>query len=143
MMSDRQTDDNRERRWALQDAALKAILAGTTWHDVAHPSNLPGYIGPAGPDRLSQLLAQRQLFAIEVDGRLLVPDYAFDSHGEVLTLVSELIQLFGDTSSQRLATWLESTSSFLDAQRPQDLLVAQPELVMAAARAHLQGPMHG
>lgn len=140
MLSDKQTDDNRERRRALQDAALKAILAGTTWHDVAHPSNLPGYIGP---DRLFQLLAQRQLFAIEVDGRLLVPDYAFDSHGEVLALVSKLIQLFGDTSSQRLATWLESTSSLLDAQRPQDLLVAQPELVIDAARAHLQGPMHG
>lgn len=143
MMSDKQTDDNRERRWALQDAALKAILAGATWHDVAHPSSLPGYIVPAGPDRISQQLAQRQLFAIEVNGRLLVPDYAFDSHGEVLTLVSELIQLFGVTSLQRLAAWLESTSSFLDAQRPKDLLVAQPELVRAAARAHLQGPMHG
>lgn len=134
---------NSIRRLEHHDAVMKAILAGANWIDVAHPSGLCGFSGQTGADKLAELLAQGRLFAIDVAGHRLVPDYAFTTKGEACTLVAELIQIFGDATSTRLASWFESTSSYLDGKRPREVLDTQPDAVVAAARLHVMGPMHG
>lgn len=134
---------NNMRRLAHQDAVIKAVLAGADWVDVANPSGLCGCTGETGTDKLVELLVQRRLFALEVAGHQLVPDYAFTLNGEVSPLIAEVIQCFGDASSIRLAAWFESTSSYLDGKRPREVLLDQPEAVLAAVRQRVTGPMHG
>jgi hypothetical protein len=130
-------------RAALQKGALEAVLAGTTWHPVVGAEDLPRRCGALTSSQLIQLLCDGALFSITVGGRRLVPDYAFDSLGNVFPAISELVQLFSESSPLRLASWMESRNSFLDGRRPREALETLPQLVVLAARAHLQGPLHG
>ena len=133
----------KNERTALQVAALDAVLSGTTWHPVDSPEDFPLHCGAFTSGQLIQLLNDGALFAINIGGRRLVPDYAFDSLGNTFHVISELVQLFADSSPLRLASWMESRNSLLDGRRPREALETQPQLVVRAARAHLQGPMHG
>jgi hypothetical protein len=55
-----------------------------------------------------------------------------------------ILRVFGDTKdSWGLAFWFAGLNSFLDDQRPQDLLAADPERVIAAAKDEVEGVQHG
>ena len=54
------------------------------------------------------------------------------------------LRVFGETKSGwGLAFWFAGLNSFLDDQRPQDLLATQPDRVIAAAKDEVQGIQHG
>ena len=143
MTSAERKRDIKERKAELEAVALQSILSGTIWYDVEDASACPERCGTFNWPQLLELLNGPQLFSIKVNGRELIPDYAFDSEGRVMPVIGELLRLFPESSTLRLAAWLESTNSNLDGLRPRELLPVQPDLVTSAARAHLIGPLHG
>ena len=116
----------------LRDRTEQAVLSGTIWVPVAD----------AGA-RSQQWLGERRVFALEVDGALAIPAYAFDAEGVPVPALRDVLAVFSDMPPSRVASWFESRSSALNGQRPRELLQSDPEAVVAAAQAHLQGPVHG
>jgi hypothetical protein len=86
-----------------------------------------------------------RIFAIEDGGNVYFPLYAF-SQGEThpsLT-VSTVLKIFGDTKSGWVvALWFAAANSFLNDERPQDVLATDPQRVVAAAKNEVEGLHHG
>jgi hypothetical protein len=86
------------------------------------------------------------IFAIHHKGTDYFPIYALnpDENYRPYKAVADILRVFGDTKdSWGLAFWFTGLNSFLDDQRPQDLLAADPELVIAAAKDEVEGVQHG
>jgi hypothetical protein len=43
----------------------------------------------------------------------------------------------------RIASWFESTNSMLRGKRPREVLASDPAVVVAAAKDHIVGAVHG
>ncbi len=86
-----------------------------------------------------------RIFAIKDGGNVYFPLYAF-SQGEThpnLT-VSTVLKIFGDTKSGwGVAFWFAAANSFLNDERPQDVLATDPQRVVAAAKNEVEGLHHG
>jgi hypothetical protein len=86
------------------------------------------------------------IFAIHHKGTDYFPIYALnpDENYRPYKAVADILRVFGDTKdSWGLAFWFAGLNSFLDDQRPQDLLAADPERVIAAAKDEVEGVQHG
>ena len=86
------------------------------------------------------------IFAIHHKGTDYFPIYALnpDENYRPYKAVADILRVFGDTKdSWGLAFWFTGLNSFLDDQRPQDLLAADPERVIAAAKDEVEGVQHG
>jgi hypothetical protein len=58
--------------------------------------------------------------------------------------LAEVLNVFGEMKiGWDIAFWFAGLNSFLDDQRPQDLLATRPELVIAAAQDEVDGVLHG
>jgi hypothetical protein len=58
--------------------------------------------------------------------------------------LADVLKIFAETKSGwGVAFWFAGLNSFLDDQRPQDLLATRPELVIAAAQDEADGVQHG
>jgi hypothetical protein len=126
---------NADIKCALQDRAWAAIWAGTTWLSTED-------IGHACQARLADLINARRLFAIEDQGKTLFPAYVFNTAGEPVPQLQDILHLFHDYSPCRIGGWFESTSSALGGKRPREVLHSSPGAVVEAARAHVRGPQH-
>lgn len=113
---------------------VDAVLSGTAWLT----STEVGTRADA-----SRLLKEGRVFAIERGGHNEFPSYAFDSQGNPIPAMREVLGILAGYSPFRIASWFESTSSQLGGQRPREVLATNSEAVIAAARAHLTGPVHG
>jgi hypothetical protein len=58
-------------------------------------------------------------------------------------VVAQVMQVLTGYSPYRLASWFESTQGALGGRRPRELLDSDPAAVLAAARRHADGPLHG
>lgn len=114
----------------LEQRSIAAVLSGTTWRTVEE-------VGA------QEWLQAMSVFAIEHEGRRLVPFYAFDPSGEPYSVLAQVIDILAGYKPFRLASWFESTSSMLGGRRPRELLASDPQAVIAAARFHTEGPLHG
>ena len=57
--------------------------------------------------------------------------------------LADVLKIFGETKSGwGAAFWFAGLNSFLDDQRPQDLLATRPDLVIAAAQDEAGGVQH-
>jgi hypothetical protein len=92
---------------------------------------------------VSAWVTARKVFSIEYAGQSLFPKYIFDATGQPIPAAAEVLGVFFDYPSLRLAAWFESTNSMLGGRRPREVIGDDPKLVIEAARDHLIGPVHG
>lgn len=127
----------------LQQRAVDAVLNGTVW---LTSTEVGTRVDPKAANKhalTSRLLKEGRVFAIERGGHNQFPSYAFDSQGNPIPAMREVLGILAGYSPFRIASWFESTSSQLGGQRPREVLATVPEAVIAAARAHLTGPVQG
>lgn len=116
--------------------AVDLVMGGTSWLAVAE---MPSKAGPL----LAGWLAQGRIFALEQQGVQRFPSYAFDSTGEPVPVLKEVLNALAGRSPFQIAAWFESPSVYLDAKRPRELLEQDgPAVVMAALRL-VEGAVHG
>jgi hypothetical protein len=127
----------------LERRSIEAVLTGTTWLSEHEMREEFGSGSIADQATIDEWVKAGQLFAIEVDGRRLVPIYAFNTSGTPLPALKDVISVLSGFSSWRLAAWFESTSSMLGGGRPRELVALDPHAVLASARSHKEGPQHG
>lgn len=63
----------------------------------------------------------------------------------LIAALTTISGIFGNTYSENglsLALWLMSINSFLNARRPCDALLTDPDLVIEAAKDYMRGPVH-
>ncbi len=92
-------------------------------------------------EQLNDWQRNGQIFAIENEGEVYWPIYAF-SQGEACPskTMTTVLKIFGNTKSGwNLAFWFAGLNSFLDDERPQDLLETNPLGVIDAAKDELNG----
>jgi hypothetical protein len=77
-----------------------------------------------------------RVFAVSVSGQLRFPLFQFDRAGQPRPALAELIRTLEaqGLSGWELALWFTGTSERLEGRRPLDLLDAEPERVLEAAR---------
>ena len=86
------------------------------------------------------------IFAFQHKGIDYFPRYALDPMESYrpYKAMAEVLKIFSDTKSGwGAAFWFAGLNSFLDDQRPQDLLATRPDLVIAAAQDEVDGVQHG
>lgn len=130
---------------AMAAQIKRAVLAGTTWYrgdEIATQAQTAGVRSVPDP---SEWLAQRRIFALELDGALLFPGYALEPRTwdpwPVLPEVLAILMPRRHTWS--LAGWFESINSYLGGVRPRELLASNPARVMLSAQADVEGINHG
>jgi hypothetical protein len=119
----------------LQTQALEAILASTQW-----------LTSEASGPTLGQWQNWQQegrIFIVELGEQTLYPAYLFDGRGDPIPEVAEILKAFEGYRAFRIASWFESTNSLLRGERPREVLSSDPKAVIAAARAHVMGAVHG
>lgn len=131
---------NGQRREALN----AKIFADSVWlqaKELSTRANFSSSNASAGPNRWKK---GGKIFAIQHNGKDYFPEYALDEGYRPLPVVKEIITLFGNRKTAwGLAIWFGSKNSWLGDRMPKDLLTAQPERVLSAAQAEVEGGIHG
>jgi hypothetical protein len=89
---------------------------------------------------LQQWKAESRIFSVEHEGTEYFPFYALDPDADYqpYPVMAEVIRILRQTQgwsgSWALAGWLIGLNSFLDDQRPRDLLALDPAWVIESAR---------
>jgi hypothetical protein len=141
---------------AIPDAALaqarmmvdakSAILNSGDLLPAGEIAKLAGYSANNPSAQPNKWKRDGAIFAIHHKGTDYFPIYALnpDENYRPYKAVADILRVFGDTKgSWGLAFWFAGLNSFLDDQRPQDLLAADPERVIAAAKDEVEGVHHG
>ena len=112
--------------------AKSAILKSGDFIPAGEVSKLAGYSRTNPSVQPNKWKRNRSIFAIEHKGDDFFPLYALDPDDNYRPrkAVSEILGIFGDSKDGwGLAFWFAGLNSFLDDERPQDLLAAAPEQV--------------
>lgn len=117
--------DVSEKRGLLRDRAAQLIRSGTCWRTAAE-------IGRT-PEQLNQWVEEGALFGLPAASGRVFPGYAFDFNLRPLPGLAPVLEALAERDPWRVAAWFESTSSFLDGQRPRELLATSPDAVLRAA----------
>src|ERR1700731_462948 len=141
---------------AIPDAALaqarmmvdakSAILNSGDLLPAGEIAKLAGYSANNPSAQPNKWKRDGAIFAIHHKGTDSFPIYALnpDENYRPYKAVADILRVFDDTKdSWGLAFWFAGLNSFLDDQRPQDLLAADPERVIAAAKDEVEGVQHG
>lgn len=130
-------------RAALEQRAIAAIFSGTEWVTADQIGRLrdPAAKNPHGT--ANRWRAEGKVFALTKGGVLYYPRYAFDEVLDPQPVVAEVLAVLAGCSPYRLAAWFESTNSHLGGARPREHLARHAAAVLAAARDHAVGPVHG
>jgi hypothetical protein len=94
---------------------------------------------------LKQWMAEGRIFLVEHEGAEYFPLYALDAGARYrpYPAVKEIISIFGENLSVwGIASWFSGLNSFLDDQRPLDLLDKDPDWVVEAARDAMDDMTH-
>ena len=74
------------------------------------------------------------MFVIRRDGRDLYPRYALSDDFKPLPVIKQVLTLLKGWDGLRVASWFESTSSFLGGKRPREVVALNAQSVIDAAR---------
>ena len=90
---------------------------------------------------------RNEIFSIECgsEGELF-PKFAFDRNRDlqVFDAIPQILEIFGNKLSPLvIASWFIADCSYLDDQAPKDVLQADPDWVIAAARDEMDEVSHG
>lgn len=135
----------------LKEAAMlarsrTAVLEGADWLTAAQVAELAGLSATNPSAQPNKWKRQRQIFAISHNGVDYFPAYGLDPEAgwRPRKAMKAILEVFGDgKDGWGLAYWFLSANSFLGGRRPQDVLAAEPEQVMAAARDEVEDIAHG
>jgi hypothetical protein len=128
---------------AMEDQARYAIFANATWSTAESVAREHRRDGSLTANQVQSWETAGRIFAVERDGRSFYPHYAFDDLGTPMSEVAEILQIFKGYKALRIAAWFESTNSGLRGRRPREVLKSDPAAVIAAAKDHIVGPVHG
>lgn len=120
----------------MRATATELVMGGTRWLTAA---DMPNHTVPL----LAGWLERGRLFALEQEGVQLFPRYAFDSIGEPVPVLKEVLNALAGRSPFQIAAWFESTSAYLDGKRPREVLELDGAAVVVAALRMVEGPVHG
>jgi hypothetical protein len=126
------SDAKREALKHLRQAPEIAKLAGVSTEAMNHD--------------LERWKAEHLIFSVEHEDSEYFPLYALNPRANYrpYPAVKEIISILGGgLSSLGIAAWFPGTISFLDDERPLDLLANDPEKVIAAARDWVEEITHG
>lgn len=126
--------------------AKSTILKSGDFISAGQVSKLAGYSRTNPSVQPNKWKRNRAIFAIEHKGDDFFPLYALnpDDSYRPRKDVAEILAIFGDSKDGWcLAFWFAGLNSFLDDERPQDLLVVAPDQVLAAARDEMARVRHG
>ena len=130
----------------MKSAAMTQILASqdfVTAADIARLGKFSVKNPSSQPNRWKRM---GQIFAVHHRGADYYPLYALDpANGyRPRAIVADVLRLFSDSKdSWGTVFWFGSINSYLNAQRPQDVLNSDPEPLLRAARAEAEGLQHG
>jgi hypothetical protein len=122
-----------------QGEAVEALACGTP----VATQDIPAAQRRAAASRVNRWKREGRLFSISRQGRDWYPRYAVDAMFRPLPVVQHIVAAFGEGSPLRIASWMESPNSYLDGQRPRELLEKAPQLVLHALERHRVGALHG
>ena len=123
--------------------AVAAIINGTEWLTA---QTVGKRHDPNTTDPLvvtNQWKKESRIFAVELAGQTLYAAYLFDETGNPIPEVAEILGIFAGYRPLRIAAWFESNCGMLRGQRPREALTSDSRAVVAAAKDHVVGPVHG
>ncbi len=126
--------------------AKSTILKSGDFIPAGEVSKLAGYSRTNPSVQPNKWKRNRTIFAIEHKGDDFFPLYALDPDDNYRPRkgVAEILNIFGDSKDGwGVAFWFAGLNSFLDDERPEELLAVAPEQVLAAARDEMAGVQHG
>jgi hypothetical protein len=129
----------------LVDAKVQIIESGD-YVRAADIAKLAGYSENNPSAQPSKWKRDGAIFALEHNGVDYFPLFALNPEKNYKPYqgLSRVLEVFkGTKSGWGLAFWFAGLNSFLDDERPQDLLAAAPEQVVAAAIDEMEGLQHG
>ena len=133
-----------EARMAAE--ARKGVLDSGDWLTAAQVAELAGF-SPSNPSaQPNKWKRERAIFALRHHGVDYFPGYALDPAAGYRPLreLALVLAVFKEKKDDwGLAYWFASVNSFLGGERPQDLLRAHSDRVVAAAEDELIGAAHG
>lgn len=126
--------------------ARKAVLESGDWLTAAEVAKVAGFSASNPSAQPNKWKKEGQVFALRHRGVDYFPGYALDSSTgfrPVKALAKVLGVFRGKKDDWGFAYWFASANSFLGGKRPQDLLISDPDRVIAAAEDEAAGVLHG
>jgi hypothetical protein len=134
----------REQARMLIDAKT-AILNSGDFLPASEVAKIAGFSASNPSVQPNKWKRNRDIFAIQQGRDDYFPLYALnpDDH-RPRKQMAEILRIFGDAKDGwGLAFWFAALNSFLDDERPQDVLAIDPDRVIAAAKDEMAGVQHG
>lgn len=131
---------------AMIARAQRTVLDGADWLTAKQLAEMAGMSDRNPSAQPNKWKRDGAIFAITLNGNDYYPGYALDRDRgfKPLGSLKKVINEFGGTKSGwGLAYWFQSVNSFLGGKRPMDLLVSDPDKVIAAATDEMEGVAHG
>ena len=125
--------------------AKTAILNSGDFLPASEVAKFEGFSAGNTPLQPNKWKRNRDIFVIQHGDEDYIPLYALnpDDH-RPRRQMAEILRIFGDAKDGwGLAFWFAALNSFLDDERPQDVLAVDPDRVIAAAKDEMAGVQHG
>jgi hypothetical protein len=134
----------REQARMLIDAKT-AILNSGDFLPASEVAKIAGFSASNPSVQPNKWKRNRDIFAIQQGRDDYFPLYALNPDGHrPRKQMTEILRIFGDAKDGwGLAFWFAALNSFLDDERPQDVLAIDPDRVIAAAKDEMAGVQHG
>jgi hypothetical protein len=133
-----------EARMAAE--ARKAVLESGDWLTASQIADMAGFSATNPSAQPNKWKKDGRIFAINHHGADYFPGYALDPSAQYRPAkgLPKVLDVFrGHKNDWGLAYWFASVNSFLGGKRPQELLLNEPECVVAAAEDEVAGILHG
>lgn len=126
--------------------ARKRALETGDWMTAAQIAEVAGFSASNPSAQPNKWKKDGQIFAVRHRGVDYFPGYALDpstGYRPAKGLARVLAVYRGKKDDWGIAYWFASVNSFLGGRRPQDLLIGEPDRVVAAAEDEVAGVLHG
>jgi len=118
------------RNAAAQETLLRELGA----FSAAQVADLAGSKAKNRAALASRWQQEGRILGVRHRGQLVYPAFQFDAAGRPLPVISQVLEVFGESSSTwETALWFTAANGWLGGARPVDLLVREPERVVEAA----------
>lgn len=124
--------------------AKTAILNSGDFLPATEVARLAGFSASNLSVQPNKWKRNREIFAIQHGREDYLPVYALAPDHRPRKAMAEILKVFGDAKDGwGLAFWFAGLNSFLDDERPQDVLATDPKRVIAAAKDEMAEIGHG
>jgi len=126
--------------------ARKAVLESGDWLTATQIAEMADFGADNPSAQPNKWKKDGQIFAVHHRGVDYFPGYALNpstDYRPTKNLAGVLSVLREQKDDWGLAYWFASVNSFLGGKRPQDLLISEPDRVLAAAKDEVAGILHG